>query len=167
MNAEHCQPPLCASEVDVVAARASGYGSQGFDRLPHALTDSPVWSSLPPAACVIVLAFHRRFDGFNNGRLCVAWSDFEGRHGMANSGSFYAHLRRIVNAGILIKTVDSKRTQTGTAPAMYAIADPYLPVSRSALSAPSAECSKSTIKQITALSVFKAFKAPGATGTRP
>jgi len=158
-NAKRCQPPLCASEVDTIATNASAYGSQGYDRLPHALTDSPIWSKLPPAACVIVLAFYRRFDGFNNGRLCVPWSDLKGKHGMANSGSFYAHLRRIVNAGILVQTVTSRRTQTGTTPALYAIADAYKPPSRSALSAPSANCSESTIKQITAL---ESLSAPNA-----
>jgi hypothetical protein len=166
MNVKLCRPPLCSTEVDAIAARASAYGSQGFDRLPHALTDSAVWASLPPAACVIVLAFFRRYDGFNNGSLCVPWSDFAGQHGMTNSGSFYAHLRRIVNAGILIRTVDSRRTQTGTAPARYAIADAYLPVSRSALSAPSAECSDSTVKQITALGSLKTLPATDTHGAQ-
>ena len=163
-NAKRCRPPLCASEVDTIATNASAYGSQGFDRLPHALTDSVIWSKLPPAACVIVLAFYRRFDGFNNGRLCVPWSDLKGKHGMANSGSFYAHLRRIVNAGILVKTVTSRRTQTGTAPALYAIAGAYKPGSRSAVSAPSADCSDSTIKQITALEGLRGSKASDMRG---
>lgn len=166
INATRCRPQLCASEVDTIAARASAYGSQGFDRLPHALTDSLVWLSLPPAACVIVLAFYRRFDGFNNGRLCVPWSDFEGTHGMANSGCFYKHLRRIVNAGILIRTVTSRRTQTGTTPALYAIADDYAPVSRSPQNVPSADSSDSTIKQITALGGLKASKVSDTHGTQ-
>jgi hypothetical protein len=164
LNAMRCQPPLCATEVDAIAAHATGYGSKGFDRLPHMLTDSLAWVSLPPAACVIVLAFYRRFNGYNNGRLCVPWSNFNGAHGMTNSGSFYRHLRRIVNAGILILTAESRRTQTGTIPAQYAIADVYLPVSRSALSAPSGECSNSTIKQITALECFSGSAASGTLG---
>lgn len=166
INAERCQPPLCANEVDIIAARAIAYGSQGFDRLPHTLTDSAVWLSLPPAACVIVLAFFRRYDGSNNGQLCVAWSDFAGQHGMTNSGSFYRHLKSIVDAGILIRTVESRRTQTGTAPALYAIADEYLPSARSALNAPSAECANSTIKQITALGDFDAPKAINIKGAQ-
>jgi hypothetical protein len=151
LNAERCVPPLCASEVDTIAANASRVTSTGFDRLPHALTDSDAWKALPPPALPIVLGFYRRFDGFNNGRLALPWSDFIGRHGMKNAGAYYSHLRRITDAGILIKTTEVQRSQTGTIPALYAIADPYLPVSLSALAAPSAKCSKSTIKQITAI----------------
>ncbi len=48
INAERCQPPLCALEVDTIAARAVGYGSDGFVKLPHKLLDSPQWRALPP-----------------------------------------------------------------------------------------------------------------------
>lgn len=129
MNAERCQPPLCASEVDAIAAHANGYGSQGFAKLPHALMDSPQWRALPAASLAIVLAFYRQFDGSNNGRLCVPWSDFKGKHGINTSGCFYRHLRRAVSAGFLIQTATPRSTQTGRTPAMYAIPNEYLSLS--------------------------------------
>lgn len=126
INAERCQPPLSASEVDTVASQASGYGSRGFAKLPHVLLDSPAWCDLPAASCAIVLAFYRRFDGFNNGRLCVTWSDFNGRHGIDTSRRFYFYLRRAVSAGFLIQTAAPRNGQMGRVPAMYAIPDQYL-----------------------------------------
>jgi hypothetical protein len=127
MNAERCQPPLCASEVDAIATHASGYGSQGFAQLPHVLLDSPQWRALPAASVAIVLAFYRRFDGSNNGRLCVPWSDFNGQHGIDSSRRFYDYLRRAVSAGFLIQTAEPRNGQTGRVPAMYAIPEQYLP----------------------------------------
>lgn len=126
INAERCETPLCASEVDTIAAQASGYGSQGFALLPHALLDSPEWLALPAASCAIVLAFYRRFNGSNNGRLCAPWSDFKGQHGIDTSRRFYAYLRRAVSAGFLIPTAEPRNGQMGRIPAMYAIPEKYL-----------------------------------------
>jgi hypothetical protein len=126
MNAERCQPPLCASEVDTIATRASSYGSQGWSMLLHALQDSPEWRALPAASVAIVLAFYRRFDGSNNGRLCVAWSDFKGQHGIDSSRRFYYYLRIAVSAGFLIQTAEPRNRQAGRTPAMYAIPEQYL-----------------------------------------
>lgn len=126
INAERCMPPLGADEVDAIAARATGYGSDGFAMLPHALLDSPAWLALPAASCAIVLAFYRRFDGSNNGRLCVSWSDFEGHHGIGTSRRFYRYLRLAVLAGFLIQTEAPRNRQTGRVPGMFAIPEPYL-----------------------------------------
>jgi hypothetical protein len=126
MNAELCKPPLCASEVDTIAMRASDYGSQGFAKLSHALLDSSEWLALPAASCAIVLAFYRRFDGSNNGRLCIPWSDFQGQHGIDTSRRFYSYLRRAVSANLLIQTAGPRNSQSGRTPAMYAIPDQYL-----------------------------------------
>jgi hypothetical protein len=127
INAERCMPPLGADEVDTIAARATGYGSDGFAMLPHALLDSPAWLALPAESCAIVLAFYRRFDGSNNGRLCVPWSDFDGHHGIGTSRRFYHYLRPAVLAGFLTQTEPPRNRQTGRVPGMYAIPEPYLP----------------------------------------
>ncbi len=126
INAERCQPPLCASEVDTIASNASAQGSQGFAQLTHALMDSPEWKALPAASIAIVLAFFRHYNGSNNGRLAVPWRDFEGRHGIDTSRRFYRYLRRAVNAGILIQASKSRNGQNGRIPAFYAIADKWL-----------------------------------------
>jgi hypothetical protein len=116
INKQSCEPPLEEWEVNLIADHAFGYPSGGFNAIPHALTDSAAWASLSPAACVIVLAFYRRYDGFKNGKLSVLCADVVGQHGMGNSGSFYAHPQRAVAAGILIRTQENRRTQNGTKP---------------------------------------------------
>lgn len=126
INAERCMPPLGADEVDAIAARATGYGSDGFAMLPHTLLDSPAWLALPAASCAIVLAFYRRFDGSNNGRLCVSWSDFDGHHGISTSKRFNRYRRLAVLAGFLIQTEAPRNRQTGRVPGMYAIPELYL-----------------------------------------
>lgn len=95
INAERCQPQLCASEVDTIAARAVGYGSDGFMQLPHKLLDSPQWKALPPPVHDIILMAFRRFDGFNNGNIALTWEDFDGRPGMSES-TFKRHRQHAV-----------------------------------------------------------------------
>jgi hypothetical protein len=55
INAERCEPPLCATEVRTIAANACAYGSDGFAMLPHRLLDSPGWKALLPSEHEIVL----------------------------------------------------------------------------------------------------------------
>ena len=130
INAERCQPPLCASEVDAIAARAVGYGSEGFAMLPHKLLDSPQWKALtPPAHDVIVTAF-RRFDGGNNGNIALTWADFDGRPGFTK-GKFYRHRQRALSSGILLAATLGGLGQTGRKPDLFAIADCWLPDSAS------------------------------------
>lgn len=138
VNAERCEPPLCASEVDDIAANASAYGSDGFVRLPHALLDSAAWKALPLHSLPIVLGAYRQWNGHNNGKIALPWSDFKGRHGLMRSATFYQYRTHAVNAGVLIQTEAGEITQQGRKPARFAIAPQFLPVSHGARSAPSA-----------------------------
>jgi hypothetical protein len=126
INAERCQPPLGADEVDVIVRNASVAGSKGFALLPHTLLDSPEWKALPAASCAILLAFYRCYDGSNNGRLAVPWSDFQGRHGIDTDRRFYRYLRRVVDAGLLTCASKARNGQKGRIPAMYGIPKRYL-----------------------------------------
>ena len=126
INAERCRPLLGPDEVSTIASRASGYGSQGYVLLPHSLLDSPEWKTLPAASCAIVVEFYRRYNGSNNGRLAMPWSDVVHEHGIGKGGTFYRHLRAAVDAGILIQVSESKNGQTGRVPAMYAIPEKFL-----------------------------------------
>ncbi len=128
INAERCQQPLCASEVDSIAAQAVGYGSDGFTLLPHKLLDSPQWKALSPPAHDVILTAFRRFDGFNNGNIALTPADFDGRPGMTES-AFKRHRRRALASGILRLAKHGKPTQTGRTPDLYAIADCWLPES--------------------------------------
>jgi hypothetical protein len=131
INAERCDTPLCASEVDTIAARAIGYGSDGFVKLPHKLLDSPQWKALPPPAHdVIVIAF-RRFDGGNNGNIALTWADFDGRPGFTSDKTFYRQRQRAIDSGILRVAMRGGLGQSGRKPDLFAIADAWLPTSAS------------------------------------
>jgi hypothetical protein len=126
INAERCMPPLCASEVDAIAANASAYGSAGFAKLPHRLMDSPEWRALPPASHdMIVLAF-RRYNGSNNGNIALTPEDFKGRKGFGNRQTFYRHRRLVQDTGILQLASEGRQTQNGKKPDLFAIAPQWL-----------------------------------------
>ena len=126
INAERCEPPLCAPEVDSIAARAIGYGSDGFTLLPHKLLDSPEWRALSPPAHDVILAAFRRFDGGNNGDIALTWADFDGRPGFGDKQTFYRHRRRALGSGILRVTA-GRNARAGRTADLFAIADEWLP----------------------------------------
>lgn len=127
INAERCQPPLGADEVDTIAAQAVGYGSDGFVMLPHKLLDSSEWFNLPPPAHTIIALALRRYNGANNGNIALTWADFKGRGGFGSNRTFLAALAVAVQSGILLRVRESGRwTQQGKKPALYAIASKWL-----------------------------------------
>jgi len=128
INAERCQPPLCASEVDAIAARGLGYGSDGFTKLPHKLLDSPQWKELSPPAHDVILTAFRRFDGFNNGDIALTWADFAGLPGFNDKHTFYRHRRHALSSGILL-TRQGRNAQRGRTADLFAIAADWLPAS--------------------------------------
>ena len=127
ITAERCKPePLCASEVDAIAARAIAYGSNGFAKLPHALLDSPAWkSNAPPVHDIIVMAF-RRFDGDPLGNIALTFADFAGRPGFGNRETFYMHRNAAIASGILVRVSEGRNSQTGRRPDLFAIASKWL-----------------------------------------
>ena len=138
INAERCKPPLCATEVDTIATRATGYGSDGFSILPHRLLDSTEWKALSPSAHDVILTAYRRFDGFNNGKIALPWADFKELDGFKNETTFGRHRTAAVQSGILIEARKARHTQHGITPALYAIAERFLHVSLPAESGGSA-----------------------------
>jgi len=126
INAERCKPPLCATEVDTIAANASAYGSDGFAMLPHRLLDSPEWKTLPPATHDVIVAAFRIHNGSNNGNIALTWADFESREGFANKNTFYRHRNAAVKAGILLRASEGRSTQTGRKPDLFAISSSWL-----------------------------------------
>ena len=128
INAEHCQPPLCASEVDAIVARAVAYGSDGYARLPHRLLDSPEWKALPPAAHEVILTAYRRLGSTNahNGNIELTWNSFRKLRGFADHKTFYRHRADAISSGILIETQRGKRTKDGATPSLFAIAPRFL-----------------------------------------
>lgn len=133
INAERCRPPLCATEIDAIAAQACAYGSEGFTILPHALLDSPEWKALGPPAHDIVLTAFRRFDGSNNGNIALTWADFNGQPCFGQKHTFYRHRRRVLASGIL-QARAGVNSQCGKTPDLFAIAAQWIhsPVSKKA-----------------------------------
>ena len=126
INTEYCDPPLCATEVDIIAERALGYGSDGFARLPHRLLDSQEWRRLPPPAHDIIVQAFRIHNGSNNGNIALSWPDFQDREGFSNKHTFYRHRKAVVDAGILVRVSEGHRTQTGRKPDLFAIDPKWL-----------------------------------------
>lgn len=126
INAERCTPPLGADEVDTIAARAVGYGSDGFAMLPHKLLDSPEWKALPPAAHDVIVTAFRRYNGVNGDNIALTWADFEGREGFGQKGTFYRHRARAVASGILQRSREGRNGQTGRKPDLFSIAPRWL-----------------------------------------
>lgn len=126
INAERCQPPLCASEVDAITTCAVGYGSDGFTTLPHKLLDSPQWRALPPSAQAVIVTAFRRYNGYNNGNIALTWADFEGRPGFGDKHTFYRHRTRVVASGILLAR-QGRNAKAGRTADLFAIAAHWLP----------------------------------------
>lgn len=126
INAERCQPPLCATEVDSIVVQAVKYGSEGFAALLHKLLDSPEWLALPPPAHDVIVTAFRRYDGTNNGDISLTWTDFEGREGFGGKHAFYQHRKRAVAAGILYQASKGGNGQTGRKPDLFGIVPKWL-----------------------------------------
>lgn len=126
LNAGRCAPPLPTQEVDAIASSAARHESSGFSTIPHRMQDAPKWKALAPSAKQVVYGAFRRYNGHNNGRIVLAWEDFDEESGFSRSATFYKHRRAAVDAGFLIETVKGKCTQTGKLPAYFAIPEEFL-----------------------------------------
>lgn len=126
INAERCKPPLCAAEVDNIAMRAIGYGSEGYRLLTDPLFDDLVRSGLPLPVRWIVLTALRRFDGFNNGNIALTHEDCLDIQGCRDEKSFFAKRLRAVDAGFLIVAKQPIMTRNGKTPTLFAIPPRYL-----------------------------------------
>lgn len=139
MNAERCQPPLCASEVDTIAANASRQGSDGFAMLPHVLLDSAEWKASARSVHEIVLTAFRRFDGNSEGCVALTWQDFEGRDGFSRKATFYAMRNAAVAAGFIELASEGRTTQVGRKPDLFRIASQWVPNVRRGKNLPQAQ----------------------------
>lgn len=110
INADRCDPPLCATEVDAIVASACAHGSNGYVAIPHAVVDSPEWKGLTAIARCIVLAAYRRFNGSNNGNISLPYTDFADELG---NKAFYRHRNKAIRAGFLTRTSQNTYTRHG------------------------------------------------------
>lgn len=126
INAERCKPPLCAIEVDTIAMRAIGYGSDGYRLLADTLFDDLDRSSLRLPVRWIVLTALRRFDGYNAGNIALTHADCCNIQGCRDEKAFFANRSRAVAAGFLIVAKPPIMTRNGKTPTLYAIPPRYL-----------------------------------------
>lgn len=127
INAQRCLPPLCASEVDTIAMRAIGYGSNGYRFLPDALFDDLARMGLPLPVRWIVLTALRRFDGFNNSNIALTWQDCKDIPGCKDERRFLAYRAQAVTSGFLIVAHEPRLTRDGRTPTLFAIPLQYTP----------------------------------------
>jgi hypothetical protein len=128
INAERCQPPLCAAEVDTIAANASAYGSDGFAMLPHKLLDSREWKALTPRAHDVILTAFRRHNG-TGAAIALTWADFQGLPGFGKKRTFYKARNEAVQSEIIERGCEGRNTQTGRKPDLFQIAPQWLRLS--------------------------------------
>lgn len=136
LNAERCNPPLCATEVDSIAASASQYGSDGFSMLTHRLQDSPEWRATCPATHEVVLMALRRFDGSDDCTFALRRPDFAGQAGFSGKGALPRHIRAAITAGFLVRKAEGYTTRDGRTAHLYAIAPKWLEAIRSCQAIP-------------------------------
>jgi hypothetical protein len=121
INAERCTPPLCAVEVDTIAANACAYGANGFAAIPRALVYSGEWKALSSAARTVVVLAYCRDNGAPDCTFALTETDFSGWIGISKNPLHNA-IAELLAAGILVRVAESRNTQTGRKPALYVIA---------------------------------------------
>jgi hypothetical protein len=126
INAERCEPPLCASEVDGVVWQAVGYGSSGWAPYTHSLHDAMIAADLPNASRLIVMTALRRYDGTSAG-IALTHSDCHHINGCKDETTFLNYRKLAVDRGFLLLVKSHRMTQNGTTPNLYAIPAEYLP----------------------------------------
>jgi hypothetical protein len=122
VNATYCTVPLCATEVDTIAASASRYGAKGCAMIPRELVYSQVWKQLPNAARTVVMLAYCRDDGSDGCTFALTETDFAGYSEIGSDNTLRKARRAAVASGILVPTAEPRSTQAGRIPAMYAIA---------------------------------------------
>jgi hypothetical protein len=126
INAERCDPPLCATEVDEVVLCAFAYGSDGFRIFPDRLIDSAELNGLPHPSRWIIITALRRYDGTNNGNIALTHTDCRSIPGCADERAFIRYRTQAVASGILILAKQGCMTRNGKTPNLYAINPRFL-----------------------------------------
>jgi len=67
----------------------------------------------------------RRYDGANNGKIALTWTDF-GDGDVFSRGTFYKARQAVLQSGILVLVTEGRNSQTGRKPDLFAIATKWL-----------------------------------------
>ncbi len=96
----NCEPPLDEREVCRIVASAYSQPISGHASVPFACWDSPAWRSLNSVAKEVLCLAYRRYDGHNNGRIALPWSQCRDAFSLERR-AFYNARRRLVESGLL------------------------------------------------------------------
>lgn len=121
VNADRCNPPLCAKEVDGVVTSACSHPPSGALNLPLVVFDCDAYRNLSHAGRTVVAKAYRRFNGSNNGNISLPFEDF--RNEFSRSQSFYKARTEVVKAGLLRVTRKRRyHEQGGRQPDLFEVA---------------------------------------------
>ncbi|GAB3356158.1 primase alpha helix C-terminal domain-containing protein [Lysobacter tyrosinilyticus] len=121
VNDKRCHPPLDPREVQAIVASAYSAPQRGVASIPLAVMDSPAYKRLSNAGRTLVLLAYRKLDGFNNGRLSLAWSECV--EWFSDSKTFYRVRKEVLASGLLTESVPSQKPRPGQPPtaALYGL----------------------------------------------
>jgi hypothetical protein len=105
INAERCQPPLCATEVDAIARAALSKPAKGALAVPFALLDSPEFLGLRFTEETLLLAAIRRHAENPSAPVGLPYGDFEDRIG---NNAFYRYRDALIAYGWLVPAGKSR-----------------------------------------------------------
>lgn len=118
INAERCDPPLCAREVDEIVRNAFSVAPKGDLPLPLSVFDSPAYRSLPGNAQAIVNMAYRRLAEGGDGTVCLSPSDLAPTMSV---GTFRANVKLAAAAGFLMKVEQGRYGQLGNTVDRYQV----------------------------------------------
>lgn len=119
INAERCDPPLCATEVDEIVHKAFSVAPKGNLPLPLIVFDSPAYRSLPGNAQAIVNMAYRRLAEGGDGTVCLSPADLAPTMSV---GTFRANVKLAAAAGFLLKVEQGRFGQLGNTVDRYQVA---------------------------------------------
>lgn len=74
-----------------------------FIMLPHAVIDNPNFIALSPYAVKLLIDLYGRYNGYNNGDFCAAWSLMEKR-GWRSKATLQKALKELLERGFIMTT---------------------------------------------------------------
>jgi hypothetical protein len=122
VNAKRFEHPLPEAEVAGIVASAYSDPQAGVARIPHAVMDSPAYKRLSDGARTLLLLAYRKLDGFNNGRISLAWS--ECIEWFPQKNRFQRIRREAIDSGLIEVAQQAIKPKAGIPPsaALYALA---------------------------------------------
>ena len=115
VNAERCDPPLCADEVHTTVASAYAQPVTGHASFPLAVMQSPAYQALDCEAREVLLIAYCRYDSTNNGRITLTWADCREMFPLGRE-AFYRARKRATHPDLLTIATPPIKPSKGNKP---------------------------------------------------